>query len=323
MSAPHPTIPVSHVLPRAAALTNWEKTKNRRFNWLVQCIAEATGTFLYTFAGVGATAAYVLGKISKTDGLGSTYSTCKSRSLLQVGIAYSVGTVLAITTCVAISGGHFNPGLTIHAVVFRGFPISKALRRVLIVAQVLGAYIACLLVYAQYKQLVDSAVDGLKAAGVYESEMFTPDGPGGIFGLYVTPGSNLGYVFLNEFVCDFVLGFCIFGVLDPSNHLATPTTMPWLIALAYGVIVWGFAPVGVAANAARDLGGRFAALTLFGKGAGGGAYAALAALTNIPAILLAGLFYEVVFADHTRGACPTCPSPKISLIGLLPDSHQP
>ena len=62
--------------------------------------------------------------------------------------------------------------------------------------------------------------------------MFTPNGPGGIFGLYVNPGSNLGYVVLNEFVCDFVLGFCIFGVLDPSNHLATPTTMPWLVALA-------------------------------------------------------------------------------------------
>ena len=76
-------------------------------------------------------------------------------------------------------------------------------------------------------------------------------------------------------------------------------------ALSSGVVIWGFAPVGVAANAARDLGGRFAALTLFGPAASGGNYAALAALTNIPAILLAGLFYELVFADSSRGACLT------------------
>ena len=79
--------------------------------------------------------------------------------------------------------------------------------------------------------IVQTAIDVLKEAGTYESTMFTSSGPGGIFGLYVNPGSNLGYVLVNEFVCDFILGLCVFGVLDPSNHLATPTTMPWLIAL--------------------------------------------------------------------------------------------
>ena len=28
----------------------------------------------------------------------------------------------------ATSGGHFNPGFTVHAVVFQGFPIPKAIR---------------------------------------------------------------------------------------------------------------------------------------------------------------------------------------------------
>ncbi|TBU30231.1 aquaporin-like protein [Dichomitus squalens] len=294
MSAPHTTVPVSDVVPRAPALARWEKTKNRRVSWLVECVAEATGTFLYTFAGAGSTASFVLGNILKIDGLGS---------LLQVGLAYSIGIALALAICVTTSGGHFNPGFTVHAVVFQGFPIRKALRQVTEYIDIFGAYIACLLVYVQYKQLIHTAVDALKGAGLYESLMFTPNGPGGIFGLYVNPGSNLGYVVLNEFVCDFIIGICVFGVLDPSNHLASPTTLPWLIGLAYGVVIWGFSPVGVAANAARDLGGRFAALTLFGTAASGGKYAALAALTNIPAILLAGLFYEVVFADSTRGAC--------------------
>lgn len=293
MSSPHPTTPVAEIVPRPAALVRWEKTRNRRVTWLIECVAEATGTFLYTFAGAGATASFVLGNILKISGLGS---------LLQVGIAYAVGIALALTVCVSTSGGHFSPGFTIHAVVLRGFPIGKALR--LVVAQIFGSYIACLLVYVQYKQLIHTAINALKEAGQYETLMFTPNGPGGIFGLYVNPGSNLGYVVLNEFVCDFILGLCVFGVLDPTNHLATPTTMPWLIALAYGVSIWGFAPVGIAANAARDLGGRFAALTLFGSEASGGNYAAIAALTNIPAILLAGVVHDLVFTDSNRSINP-------------------
>ena len=70
------------------------------------------------------------------------------------------------------SHGQFNPGITIHAMVFHGLPPLKAFRSVYlwliskrsrddkdcsrryIVAQIFGAYIACLLVYIQYKQLI-------------------------------------------------------------------------------------------------------------------------------------------------------------------------
>ena len=43
------------------------------------------------------------------------------------------------------------------------------------------------------------------------------------------------------------------------------------------------------------------ALTIWGMPAGGGSYAAIAALTNIPATLLAVAFYEFVLADSSRG----------------------
>ncbi|RDX47984.1 aquaporin-like protein [Lentinus brumalis] len=286
-------VPVSAVHPRPAALMMWERTRNRQVNWLVELIAEATGTFLYTFAGAGSTAAYVLGNILKIPGLGS---------LFQVGVAYSVGIALALAVCMPTSKGQFNPGLTVHAIVFHKFPVLKGLRY--IAAQIFGAYIACLLIYVQYKEFIHLAIDGLKASGEYEALMFTPNGPGGIFGFYVPAGSSLGYVILNEFVCDFVLALVIFACTSPSNHFATPTTMPWLVALAYGVVIWGFAPVGLAANAARDLGGRFAALTLFGSPASGGKYAAVSALTNIPATLIAGVFYELVFNDSARTTNP-------------------
>ena len=43
------------------------------------------------------------------------------------------------------------------------------------------------------------------------------------------------------------------------------------------------------------------ALTIWGKDAAGGRYAALAALTNILATLVAATFYEVFFTDSSRG----------------------
>lgn len=66
------------------------------------------------------------------------------------------------------------------------------------------------------------------------------------------------------------------------------------------MVVWGFGPVGVAANPARDLGGRFAAMSLFGTVAAGGSHGAITALMSFPATLLAGVFYELVFNDSNR-----------------------
>ncbi|KAI0780178.1 aquaporin-like protein [Fomes fomentarius] len=284
-------VPVSAIHPRHAALVSWERRRNRQLNWFVECVAEATGTFLYTFAGAGATASYVIGNILEIPGIGSMCT-------LQIGAAYAVGIALALVVSLATSYGQFNPAITVHAILFKKLPVLKGVRY--IIAQILGSYVACLVVYLQYKQLIQAAITTLKAAGKYEALMFTPNGPGGIFGLYVNPGSNLGYVAFNEFVCDFVLALVIFSCTEPANHLSTPSTMPWLIAFAYGVLIWGFAPIGLAANAARDLGGRFAALTLFGKDATGGNYAAIAALMSIPATLLAGLFYELIFNDSQR-----------------------
>jgi glycerol uptake facilitator-like aquaporin len=67
------------------------------------------------------------------------------------------------------------------------------------------------------------------------------------------------------------------------------------------MIVWGFSVNGIAANSARDVGGRLMAITIWGTRASGGAYAALAAITNIPATILAAMFYNIFFTDTQRG----------------------
>ncbi|TFK47798.1 aquaporin-like protein [Heliocybe sulcata] len=277
------------VRPRGGALSLWERSRRRNAHWLMECFAEAFGCFLYVYCGVGSTAGYVLGTLLDLPGVSSVF---------QIGFAYALGIVLALVICAPTSGGHFNPAMTIAAAVFRGFSWKKVPRY--IVAQILGGYIACLLVYVQYREQILLVDEALLAKGTLSAINFTPQGPAGIFGLY--PGSpyNLGYVFLNELTVDFVIAMTIFSCLDPSNFFAPPAAVPWIIAFAYAVCIWGYAPVGIAANTARDLGGRLMVLTIWGTEAAGGRYAAIAALTNIPVTLFAGFLYEMLLADSNK-----------------------
>ena len=73
----------------------------------------------------------------------------------------------------------------------------------------------------------------------------------------------------------------------------------------------------MAANSARDVGGRLAALSIWGLKASGGKYAALAALTNIPAMLLAVLLYELFLTDSSRGGICRLPFVLVSMLTIL------
>ncbi|KAJ7106537.1 aquaporin-like protein [Mycena epipterygia] len=263
--------------------------------WLFECFAEALGVFFYTYCGVGSQASYVLGNILKTSG---------DSSILQIGLAYACGTLFAITVCSATSGGHFNPAITITHLIFYRFPPTKALRY--IISQILGGYIACLLIYVQYKSLISEAEAALVAAdsGGSSAIWYTPTGPGGIFTSSLPIGSNRGRAFVNEFMMDFIVATVIFAVQDRSNPLIPPAIGPMVVSLAYAVTVWSYSVNGRAANAARDLGGRLAAVTIWGTPAAGGSYAAFADLTSIPATLLAFIMYEIMMTDYDRVVPP-------------------
>jgi glycerol uptake facilitator-like aquaporin len=50
-------------------------------------------------------------------------------AILQIGLAYALGILFALGIAGGTSGGHFNPAVTVVHVIFRGFPIPKAMRQ--------------------------------------------------------------------------------------------------------------------------------------------------------------------------------------------------
>jgi glycerol uptake facilitator-like aquaporin len=71
-----------------------------------------------------------------------------------------------------------------------------------IVAQILGSFVASIVVYNQWKAIIDLAENATEAAapGVLQAIFFTPNGPAGAFGNYMLPGQTLPRVFMNEFM---------------------------------------------------------------------------------------------------------------------------
>ncbi|GAA5824448.1 hypothetical protein JCM11251_000426 [Rhodosporidiobolus azoricus] len=275
-------------LPKPPAwLTRWE---SRRPTLFAELAAEFVGVFIYVFCGIGATAAMVITSTAGVQGFAS---------LQTIAFSYGFAAAFAIIIAAPTSGGHLSPSFTIAFVLFKGFPVRKA--PFYILAQLLGAFIACLCVYAQYKQQLDLIYDALSAAKE-TSVIFSSHGPAGVLALFPGAGQPLRWAFLNEFLCNLVLSILVFSVLDATNSFVAIAGAPFVIGLGYFVIIAAFAVDSVALNAARDLGGRFACAAIYGSecfNASKG-YTALAALTTFPATILGAAIHTLLLSDNRR-----------------------
>jgi aquaporin Z len=180
-------------------------------------LAEAVGTFTLIFIGAGSILADQLtgGKVG------------------IVGIAFAHG--LAIGTMVlavgAVSGGHFNPAVTLGFLVTGRQPLGRGLSYM--AAQLIGASIAALLLTAAFPEGTRQAV-----------HLGTPALATG-----VTPGVGI----VVEGILTFLLVFVIFGTaVDPRG----PHT---IAGLAIGLVITmdifaGGALTGAAMNPARTFG---------------------------------------------------------------------
>ncbi|KAK4702892.1 histone acetyltransferase, partial [Phenoliferia sp. Uapishka_3] len=276
-------------------LTNWEDTRPRL---LVEMFGEFLGVFIYCFFGVGASAAFFITSVGKVAGFGS---------LLNIGISYAVGIILAIVICGPASGGHLSPCYTIAFWLFKGFPAKKV--PFYLVAQVFGGFVGIMAVYGCYKQQMDAIAAEFHAGGL-SAAIFTPSGPAGVMALFTNPGQELKYVFLVEFMVNLILSIAVFAVLDPSNLFVSFASAPFLIGIAYMAIIVAFAADSIALNAARDVGGRLACSVVFGRKCWPGSYAALSALTNIFATLVGAFVQTVLISDSARPITNNLPDPE-------------
>ncbi|KAF7185800.1 Aquaporin-10 [Pseudocercospora fuligena] len=257
---------------------NFERSRPR---WLRECMAEATGVFFYVFPGIAAVASMILNKANPAYG-----------SFFEVGWAFALGIAFAIITCAPTSGGHFNPAITICFAIWQGFPWKKV--PYYIFSQIFGAFTAGLLLMGMYHQQLSAFQAELRAAG--ESSVPTMSS---ILCAYPLPTqTNLGYLFLIEFFVDSYIGIVIWACLDPANPFITGTSAPFVIGLAYAAMVWGFAPITISTNLARDLGTRIVAAIFYGGEAFSyHEYSWIAILVNVPATIFATGYYEFLMRD--------------------------
>ena len=124
-----------------------------------RCIAEFFGTFWLVFGGCGSA---VLAAAFPALGIGF------------VGVAFAFGlTVLTMAyTLGHISGGHFNPAVTLGLVTGKRFPARDLLPYV--GSQVLGAVVAAGVLY-----IIASGKDGFSTAGGFASNGYGLHSPGG------------------------------------------------------------------------------------------------------------------------------------------------
>jgi MIP family channel proteins len=162
-----------------------------------------------------------------------------------LGIALANGLVVACFATAAgpISGGHFNPAVTIGFWVVRKIDHLKA--SAFILSQLLGATAGAFLASASFTNDPFVAANGLSAVGL---------------------GSTVGAAFVAEIVATFMLMWVIFGTaVDPRR--AVSGAMYIGLVVAVGILSVGPISSG-AMNPARWFGpavvtGDFSALTLF------------------------------------------------------------
>jgi aquaporin Z len=184
--------------------------------------AEFLGTFWLVFGGCGSA---VLAAAFPDVGIG----------LLGVSFAFGLTVLTMAYTVGGISGGHFNPAVSVGLTVAGKFPVSSLVPY--IVAQVVGAVVAAAVLY-----LIASGKAGFQAGG------FASNGYGEL-----SPG---GYSLTAAFVAETVLtAFFLIIILGSTHGRAPAGFAPIAIGLGLTLIHLVSIPVtNTSVNPARSTG---------------------------------------------------------------------
>jgi glycerol uptake facilitator-like aquaporin len=282
-----------HVIPPKAVSQRKLDFEHKRPRILRECMAEATGVFFYVFPGIAAISQFTV-NASPNSPLPVPFFS----NILQVGFAFAFGIAFAIITCAPVSGGHFNPAITICFAIWQGFPWKKVPHY--IISQVFGAFIAGLVLLGCYWP----EISALRDANIAEhgTAVFNGGAASILCSIPNPTQTNQGFLFMQEFFVDSFIAIVIWSCLDPANPFVSPVSVPFTIGLAYATMIFGFGSNTISTNLARDLGTRIVAAIFFGKEAFtyDNSYSWIAILVNIPATIFATGYYEFLMRDSLQ-----------------------
>jgi glycerol uptake facilitator protein len=278
-------------------------------------LSEFLGTFVLIMFGDGVVAMAVAALNQSGRG---TKIFDASGDWLLIGFGWFFAVTLAVYVAGGVSGAHINPAVTIALAVRRGFAWSKVPGY--IVAQVLGAFVAAVVVYVVYKAAIDS----------YETANHITRGePNSVptYSIFATFPAPYFHTVLGPLISEIVGAALLMGIiLAIIDELGTPVRSnlaPLLVGLLVGGIGLSFgANSGYAINPARDFGPRtFAAIAGYDNIALPGDYGNINSYFWIPIIgpivgaVIGALIYD--FCIHkTYVALGKTPSPTLEDMGV-------
>ena len=288
-------------------------------NWFGKYIGEAVGVFLIIFFGDGVLHVAILhGQVA---------------GLFEAAIGWGLAVGIAVWFGAALSGAHFNPGVTIALAWRRGFPWSQVVP--FIIAQIAGGFIGAATLGAMYssdiaKFIADKGIVKTAPSGLLTALMYVPYTPHpAMFGLTSLPSVAAveaaahaavpwyigGFA---EFVVTAILMCGILNFLDDRQAFKPGNFFPFALAILVTMLVFAEAPLTmISMNAARDLGPRlWLAVEGYGQWAfpglqGGGSTLATTVFPIIGACFGAWFFDTVMRPNMGPAAAPE-PKPEVA-----------
>jgi glycerol uptake facilitator protein len=214
----------------------------RRNTYTAELLAEFLGTFTLLVFGLGVVAHFVLRNAvgDPAPGNANTFG-----DFTTVNFAWGFGVVMGVYVAGGVSGAHINPAVTVSLALRRGFPWAKV--GPYIVAQLLGAFVAALLIRWNFYEWFNQVDPGKTFAtqGVYSTS------PG--------PGMSILGGLRSEIIGTAVLVMLVLAITDARNTAPGANLAPWIIGFAVVAIGMSLGALsGYAINPARDFGPRLA-----------------------------------------------------------------
>jgi glycerol uptake facilitator protein len=274
-------------------------------NWFGNYIGEAIGVWAIIFFGDGLLHVAILhGQVT---------------ALWQASIGWGLAVALAVWFGAALSGAHYNPGVTLALAWRRGFPWKQVVPY--IIAQIIGGFIGAATLGVMYSSDISAFIAAnnivkTEASGLLLALMYCPYTPHpAMFGLVDAASAAAANTSaaqfvpwwlggIAEFICTAVLMGSILNLLDDKQAFKPGALFPLILGLVVTMLVFVEAPLTmISMNAARDLGPRIWLLLMgYGRWAfpglqGGGSTLATTLFPTLGA-LFGAWFFDTIMRPH-------------------------